>query len=164
MPRTYEPIASQTLSSAAASLAFSSIGAGWTDLRLVVEAKSPSGLNGLFARVNGDSSTLYSTTILAGTGSSAVSSRDTGNNKWYANYGSYATASDAQFLVLDLLSYANTNVFKTALIRSSAASSGVDRMVGLYRSTSAITSVSVFFLSANLPAGSSASLYGIKAA
>lgn len=165
MPSTYDPIATTTLGSAAADITFSSIPTTWTDLRLVVEAKSPSGNNGLFTRVNSDTTTLYSTTLIYGSGTSTLGGTNiAGDNKWYTNYGSYATTTRAQLLTVDIFSYANTSVFKTACVRSGNAVQGVDLMVCLYRSTAAISSVSVYFLSANLPAGTTATLYGIKAA
>jgi hypothetical protein len=63
------------------------------------------------------------------------------------------------------MSYANTNVFKTALIAGGLGSTEVNRHVGLWRSTSAVTSVGLLLNgSGNFKTGSTFSLYGIKAA
>jgi hypothetical protein len=74
MAPTYEPIATTTLGTAAASITFSSIPATYTDLRLVVVAKAVSAST-LDVRFNNDSGTNYSKTEISGDGSSAVSFR-----------------------------------------------------------------------------------------
>ena len=68
------------------------------------------------------------------------------------------------------MSYANTSVNKTRLWRyrsvTSAGGNGeVGGLVGLWRSTNAITSIEVSaFNAVNFKSGSTFSLYGIKAA
>ena len=61
MPATYEPIATTTLGSAAASITFSSIAGTYTDLRLVMVGTT-SASDWAFVRFNGTdgSSTAYS--------------------------------------------------------------------------------------------------------
>jgi hypothetical protein len=61
------------------------------------------------------------------------------------------------------MDYANTTTFKTWLTRSSTASKGVDEIVALWRSTSAITSLDVRAASDNFGTGSTFKLYGIEA-
>jgi hypothetical protein len=61
------------------------------------------------------------------------------------------------------MSYTNTNVYKTVLTAAARAGTGVDRIVGLWRSTSAITSVTLFTPDADMASGTTLSLYGIKA-
>ena len=74
---TYDAIATQTLSSAAASVTFSSIAGTYTDLVLVTSIrKSTTGVSA-YLRANNDSGTNYSTTYLYGSGTSAISTRDT---------------------------------------------------------------------------------------
>ena len=65
------------------------------------------------------------------------------------------------FNILQVMNYANTNIYKTALARRGEGGFGVDAYVGLWRSTSAINAITVF--SPNSFSGT-LSLYGIKAA
>ena len=74
------------------------------------------------------------------------------------------TAIAPGIAMLQVQSYANTNVFKT-MLTSMAAAGQVVRAVSLWRSTSAITTVTLLPNSTNKHAsGTVASLYGIKAA
>lgn len=161
MARTYEPIASQTLGSAAASVTLSSLPGTYTDLRVVVIGSSASG-NGLEIRFNGDSGSNYSWTNLSGDGSSAASSRS--SSQTLARVGSITTGGP-HYALFDVMSYANTNVYKTYLSAAGRDQNAVYRFVGLWRDTSAITSLTVLTTTGvNLSSGLSVSLYGIKAA
>lgn len=165
MPATYEPIATTTLSSAQASITFSSIASSWTDLRVVLLAK-PSANTYPLIRLNSDSGTNYSSTRLSGQGSASSSARVTSSTGISFPGVTPMETSEFSLHTFDILSYAG-NTFKTLLITSQnnyATSGGVERMVGLYRSTSAITSILLSGDSANFTAGTTATLYGIKAA
>jgi hypothetical protein len=64
------------------------------------------------------------------------------------------------------MDYANTTTFKSTITRDSNDKAGtgtVEAMIGLYRSTSAITTVNVVGGS-NFSIGSTFKLYGIEAA
>ena len=161
MATTYEPIATTTLGSAAASITFSSIASSWTDLRLVVTGGTS--VSGTYAwiRYNSDSSSNYSTTRLDGDGSGPASATTTS-----ATFIRNSTALDSNpnLIITDIFSYAGST-FKTCLIETSADQNGsgrVTRTVGLWRSTSAITSILFSANSGNLNAGTTATLYGIK--
>jgi hypothetical protein len=162
---TYEPIASQTLGSATASVTFSGISASWTDL-VVVYNGTVSTLRSLLWRFNSDTATNYSTTELAAYSSTVGSNRDT-NDTAIRGTGLYAGMSTSvpSVAVLHVMSYANTNVFKTTLEAGGCQSTEVNRHVGLWRSTSAITSITALLNgSGNFSSGATFSLYGIKAA
>lgn len=162
MPATYEPIASQTLGTAASSVTFSSIPGTYTDLRLVaVGTTSLTGRNVLI-EVNGDTGTNYSNTQLAGWGSSTGSNRMSNDTKILA-YWQVGTDSNPSTYLADFMSYANTNVNKTVLF-SGGAGGEIFRLVGLWRSTAAITSVTIRPNTGNWNSGTQVSLYGIKAA
>ena len=163
MPATYEPIASTTLGSAAATHTFSSIPGTYTDL-VVVHSGVGSGGTGLRLRFNSDTGTNYSNTQLHGNGTTAASTRDSSASSIRMTYDASVQTTDAGARVAHIMSYANTNVNKTVLTASARAGSGVDRIVGLWRSTSAITSVTVFTPDADMATGTTISLYGIKAA
>jgi hypothetical protein len=167
MPRTYEPIASTTLGTAA-QVEFTNIPGTFTDLVLIVQYGVAQANDPLTYRLNGDSAANYSNTILYGTGSATGSYRDSGITTGAA--GTYylgASTSSEHVSVIQIMSYANTNVFKTILEASGSAGKGAERGVSLYRSTSAVTSIRLganSALSRNLVSGSVVSLYGIKAA
>ena len=164
MPRTYEPIASQTLSSAVADVTFTSIPGTYTDLVLVTNIGTTSGTGNIQLQVNSDTGSNYSTTWLLGSGSAASSSR-VSNDTQGVYIGEFsATANLGQPSIVQIMSYANTNVNKTVLSSSCVASSWVTRQVGLWRSTAAITSVSVRAGGFTFQQGGTFSLYGVKAA
>lgn len=161
MPATYEKIATTTLSSAASSVDFNSIGSGYTDLRLVLVTQNTSGGN-LTMRFNSDTSSSYSVTTLFGTGSSALSERTTSATS--LRVGAAAASSTTWHLFeIDIFSYAgSTN--KTELTTANLDNNGsgsVRKTVGLWRNTSAITSISLTYDSGNHSIGTTATLYGI---
>ena len=171
MASTYEAIASQTLGSDAASVTFSGIAADWTDLIIVASTR----MTGAFSatswgtRFNSDSGSNYSDTTLLGTGSAAQSQRSSNSTYIFSATASAATAPTDDFssTIIQVMSYANTNVFKTALIANATAANVLHRHVGLWRSTSAITSVTLIQANAtqgDFKAGSTFSLFGVKAA
>ena len=159
MPRTYEPIASQTLGSAASSVTFSSISGAFTDLVLIANVGMSSNAS-YQVRVNGDTGNNYSMTRVSGNGSAAGSSRDTG----VASINTVIQGFPALVLGrFEFFSYANTNVFKTMLFAGGAASDVVTRTVGLWRNTAAITSITVF-TGTSFNTGATFSLFALKAA
>jgi hypothetical protein len=164
MPSTYEPIATQTLGSAAASVTFSSIPATYTDLIIVTQAISASA-DDVGIRFNSDSGTNYSQTWLSGNGSSAFSGRYSSSTSVYLDiYGSMGTTLFNNANV-QIMNYANTTTNKTFLSRSNRAGAGVDAIVGLWRNTAAITTIVLAPTSGvNFSTGSTFTLYGIKAA
>ena len=83
----------------------------------------------------------------------------------YTNTVPQTSNTNRNLLTLNVMSYANTNVFKTYLYAGGLGTAAVDRGVGLWRSTNAITSIRISrdFIT-NLESGSTISLYGIKAA
>jgi hypothetical protein len=62
------------------------------------------------------------------------------------------------------MNYSNATTNKTVLSKASNASNNVDAIVALWRSTAAITSITILGNGQNYGIGSSFSLYGIKAA
>lgn len=160
MPATYEPIATTTLGSAASTITFSSIGSGYTDLRLVLVGNSTPSTSAFRFKINA-ATTGYSVTVLSGDGATATSSRSTSQTQ-----GNLATMQTTPCLLqMDLFSYAgSTN--KTILTSWSADLNGsgtVDRRIHLYQSTSAITQIELYLTTAsqNFATGTTATLYGI---
>ncbi len=162
MPRTYEPIASSS-PSAASSVEFTSISGSFTDLVLVYHLTSSTGAEDMWMRYNSDTGTNYSATVLYGTGSAAGSYRTTGaSNRALLDFYAIPGTSERAMGIVQIMSYANSNVFKTALSSPSRAGNGVDRVVTLWRNTSAITTVTLFAGSGTITG--TVNLYGIKAA
>jgi hypothetical protein len=164
MALTYEPIQTVTHSGASTgTLTLSSIPATYTDLVVVAHILySADNGNYIGLRFNGDSSALYSSTPLVGDGTSYNSYRATGDTKiaFYASSTSTYTA-----VTMHINNYANTTTNKAVLLRSSSVSStNVEARTGLYRSTAAINSLSLFFPNASIAAGTNVTIYGIKAA
>lgn len=167
MAGTYEPIASTTLGSDAVGVTFSGIAPDWTDLRLIATNVMIDRDRNYQLNINGDSGSNYSFTQVGGNGSSASSTRFSNFTSVLCSLivGYYTGPGD---IVVDFMNYANTNVYKTFLsTHTSNASSykGIEKVVGLWRSTSAITSISIGASSGALTyAGATFTLFGIKAA
>ena len=164
MPATYEPIATTTLGSAAANFTFSSIPATYTDLRLIIVPVKSSGNLAPRVRLNADTGTNYSYTNVWGDGATAYSNRGTNQDSIYLHYDTYPVGSNLGFGTVDIFSYAGST-FKTVLTTQSSDKNGsgsVARFVNLWRSTSAVTSITVFEDFGSFNAGTTATLYGIK--
>ena len=162
---TYEPIATTTLASAAASYTFGSISGSYTDLVLVMNSIADSTAFHIYARYNSDSVPNYSQTFVYGTGASAASARETSQAQARFTFGAAVRTTSPTTTIVNFENYSNTSTFKTAVARNSRASDGVEAVVSLWRSTSAINSIQIFnSASANFAIGSTFTLYGIKAA
>jgi hypothetical protein len=160
---TYNAIGSVTLSSAQTQVTFSNIPQTYTDLVVVVEGAGSTGGDLKFT-LNGDAATNYSTTWLSGDGSTATSLRH--NNYAYAEadrWESVTTTLGATAHILNVMNYSNSTTFKTTLIRSNSAAAGTSALVSLYRSTAAITSMTLFLSGGTFSTGSTFNLYGVGA-
>ena len=164
---TYTPIATNTLSSSATGITFSSIPSTYTDIVLVLSLISTSANNDVKVQVNSDSGTNYSETWLGGNGTSASSGRDSNTTSW-ASLKLAGTSTNSQVFTFQFQNYANTSTYKTMIWRSSIADKEVIAGVGLWRSTSAINTIYVYEAGNTSPAtfaaGTTATIYGISAA
>ena len=163
---TYTPIATSTLSSSSASVDFNSVSGSYTDLVLVINAAASAAVN-LWVQVgNGsvDTGTNYSVTRLSGNGSSASSDRKTSATKFEMTAQSYIDTVMNFNSIIQFQNYSNTTTYKTILSRENLAAGGVDAVVGLWRSTSAINTIKVLTSSGTFSSGSTFTLYGITAA
>ena len=169
MTATYEKIATTTLGSDTLYIDFTSIAGTYTDLVLVTNhfmtAQCTVGM-----RFNSDTGSNYSSTNLRGNGTTASTGR-----------ASNATAIDNSLddiarnpnvansvTIWNIQNYSNSTTFKTIIYRHSNATTdatGVSVGVGLWRSTSAITSIRLLATSStqSFKSGSTFTLYGIKA-
>ena len=164
MATTYTPIATTTTASSAASVTFSSIAGTYTDLVIIVNAGTSTNAD-LHLQFNGDTATNYSRTVLSGNGTAASSSRQSSVAYYRADSVGYLNTSFPNFVgVINIMNYSNATTYKTAISRTNNAATGVDASVGLWRSTSAITSIVLFPDVGTLTNGSTFTLYGIAAA
>jgi hypothetical protein len=168
MPATYEPIATTTLASAVTSYTFTSIPSSYTDLVLVANGQVSSNANMYLQMGNGsiDTGSNYSDTRLIAEGVGSPSS-SRASNATYIRLDGYAfwRTSYSAMNIIQFQNYSNTSTNKTVLIRSGNGDGGVDAIVGLWRSTSAINQIKLGAIGgANLSSGTTLTLYGIKAA
>jgi hypothetical protein len=170
---TYEPIATTTLNSAAASYTFSSIPGTYTDLVLVSNVRCATSIsNAAFDSFgiyfNGTTGTSYSATYLLGSGTTATSGRNTNAAEVYAGEIAGFLAASGTFgsSIISINNYSNTTTYKTVVCRAGTANAYTTASGSLFRSTSAISSLTVriFGGAKNLEAGSTFTLYGIASA
>jgi hypothetical protein len=160
---TYEPIATQTLGSAASSVTFSSIPSTYTDLVIICNFGGSSGGQDFTFRYNGDTGSNYSDTRMYGDGTNAISNRNSSATRITADSVGVSTSLQA-FDTIQIFNYANTTTYKTCLVRVADAAKSTEATVGLWRNTAAITQVDLAMTAGNLLSGSTFTLYGIKAA
>lgn len=168
MAITYEPIATTTLGSAAATVTFSTISGAYTDLVLVTNLKTTTTSQEVTVKINNDTGSNYSLTNLRGDGSTAASLRR--SSQTVGNISKEISPNTAfEFVsVSTFMNYSNATTYKTWLSRNNRASAsnapGTEALVGLWRSTSAITELVIGLTGGNFDTGSTFTLYGIKAA
>lgn len=166
MASTYEKIASTTLGSAASSITFSSIASTYTDLIVVVQGTYSTSDDLICLRYNNDTGSNYSSTNMYGNGTSAQAYRASNATSiqagWYPNPGGASVVSN---MVSHIFNYSNTTTYKTNISRGDTSNvQGTAARVGLWRSTAAVNRIDLIMLAGNLQSGTTATIYGIKAA
>jgi hypothetical protein len=176
MPKTYEPIQTTTLGSPQSSVTLSSIPGTYTDLFLTCSLRATAATfnstNFVEPIFNSNTSALYSLTgYLVRTGTVTFSSGANASNL----RGVMGIATPGQssgvfsHFTMNLMNYANTSTNKSVLCTSRTGGdiTAMDDLwtnVGLFRSTSAITSMTFTPSIGNFETGCTFTLYGIKAA
>lgn len=162
MPATYEKIATTTLGSAASTITFNSIASSYTDIKLILTGTSSTG-GAVIIRFNNDSGSNYSNTQLYGAFSNAYSGRQTSQTSGNLTVFGLDTTTP-NFIEADIFSYAGSthktvlNTFSTELV---SGTSGVAKVVNLWRSTAAITRIDLILNGGNFSTGTIATIYGI---
>lgn len=162
---TYIPLQSVQLTANTANVVFSGIPQDYTDLILVFSGQVTSAVS-LALQINGDTTTIYSITELAGDGSVATSSGNGGvASMVISSNGAQIGTGTPWVSTLHFQDYKNTAKFKTVFMRTSAPGTITTANVGLWRSTAAINSIKImgYADASGFTAGSSFDLYGIKA-
>jgi hypothetical protein len=166
------PIGSTTFGGSTSDVEFTNIPQVYQDLFFVVYGRGTFGANEVLIQsyANNDFSSIYSTTRLDGDGSSATSSRTTGNSGFHFGYIPSANSTSGAFgsITGHILNYANSTTFKTSLTRYANDRNGAGNTglyAGLYRSTAAITRLGIATYGVgNFVSGSTITLYGVRRA
>ena len=162
---TYQTISTNTLASAASSVTFSSISGSYTDLVLIgngLVTVSNSGVNITFNNTGGGT---YSNTRLIGDASTANGQRSTNQDSGILNYnGNWTTANNDSNFIVHINNYSSTFNYKTYLSRANRYDSGTDLIMGLWRSTAAINTITLAPAANQFAAGATFTIYGIAAA
>jgi len=165
---TYTPIATTTTAGGTNTVTFSSIPSTYTDIILVASNIGYTAAGDTpYLRINGDTGTNYSGTLLSGNGTTANSGRRTSTAQGMPLGGTYAGSSTtvATNLIFQLMNYANTTTYKTGLSRYFQPAGETEATVALWRNTAAVTSIQYRTDGGNnISAGAVFTLYGIAAA
>ena len=166
----FESITTTTLSTATASVTFSSIPATYKHLQLRCLARTNRAdvSDQLRIQINSDTASNYSTHSLSCDGASATAGGTANETYMFLGRAAGASASASIFgvTVIDIVDYANTSKYKTfrGLAGTDFNGSGnVSLLSGAWRNTAAITSVQVTFIGSLMSEYSHFALYGIKA-
>jgi hypothetical protein len=160
---TYVALQNQTFATAASSITLSSIPQDYTDLVLVVNCGFDAIGSSFVFQFNGVTTYTYSYTYFAAGIYGLTSGRNSflGINAYNDSGGSDLGLKSN--VILSLQNYSNTTTFKTCIFRGNTDLE-VAGTVGLFRNTDAVTSISVSMpYGGNIQAGTTLSLYGIKA-
>ena len=167
MTATYSTIDTYTIPSNVASYTFASIPQTYTDLILIANVAGTGGsdLEVVFGFNSLNTNSIYSHIMLWGDGSSDGTFKQSVQPKSYIDYyGGMNTTLANTLNMLHFMNYSNTTTNKTVLLRSSQGPSGCDTGLFVSRSTAAINQIRFKPVnSALLLAGSTLTLYGIKA-
>ena len=167
MATTYTLISSNVLSSSAASVTFNSIPSTYTDLVLRVSARNDSNDSLILMTFNGDTSGVWSRTSLRGDGSAASSGNNTSLARMQLEYADISTNTASTFNNMEIyipsyLASQNKPISNFGVQETNATAASMAASAGLWRITSAVSSITLSFSASNFVSGSSFYLYGIK--
>ena len=158
----FDLLETTTLTSSAASVTFSGLGA-YSDYKHLqiraVASTNGGGADSMWAQINGDTGANYSWHYLLANGSTVSSSGLAGQVRMLQgiNNNNFGAA------VIDVLDF--SSVSKNTTFRSLAGNTESPRIVlfsGMWNSTAAVTSINLFNTSSSFGTGSRFSLYGVK--
>ncbi len=170
MANTYVLISSNTLSSSAASVTFSSIPSTYTDLAVRVSARSDGAAEFETVRItfNGSTASNYSVTYLRGNGAGASSSNASSSTYIPFNRAiddgaaTTNTFGSLEIYIPSYLSSTNKPISSTTAQEMNSTTAYIHANAGLWSNTSAISSIKLEVSGVNFVSGSSFYLYGIK--
>jgi hypothetical protein len=164
----YDSIATTTLSTATASVTFSSIPQTYTHLQLRALVKNTVNYAwGANIQLNG--ATNYSRYHRFGedtsSGSGVIVDSGTATGQTFFTYGATAATNIFGVAIVDILDYTNTNKYKTLRAFSGWDNNGggvLFETSSLYATTSAVSSLVITPTSGNIATYTQFALYGIK--
>ena len=170
MANTYTLIESQVLGSSAASVTFSAIPDTYTDLvfKFSVRSDRAATFDNIQARINADSGSNYSRTLLSGDGSSASSSRGSSESRWEfavinGDTSTSNTFGNGEMYIPNYISTANRPGSYSGAHEDNNATAYMRANAYLYRGSAALSSIEFSPQNGtNFLSGSSFYLYGIK--
>lgn len=169
MALTYEPIATTTVGTGTSTITFNSIPGTYTDLRVIINRFSNTASGAIGVRFNNDTGTNYSYSTLYTDGAGTTTSSNSINATRINASSSGSPQPDLS--TVDVFSYAgstNKICLNTYSGNNNAATfEYIDRIVGLWRNTAAITRIDLFGISGgtnSFQVGTVVTIYGIKAA
>lgn len=161
---TFVPLATQTLSSAASSIIFSSIAGTYSDLHLIIMCTSNVS-DIVSVQYNSDTGTNYTQMYFGTNGTSPLYGQT--NFASYAQLSSIGAVSTTvpSLYELDIMGYSQTTTQKLTLVKTSCDYGNfgaVETVSCLWKNTAAINSVKLFLRSGNnFSSGTTATLWGI---
>lgn len=164
---SYELISTTILGSNTNTVSFSSIVSTYKHLQIRVASRGSGSNSDLWSmRINSDTGSNYAFHRLRGTGSAVASAASTTQTRigYLAQPYSSDTSGNFSPAIIDILDYAGSKN-KTVRLFSGADSVGGSHITlgsGLWASTSAVTSISLYTDSESFLTGSRFSLYGVK--
>ena len=167
MAATYTPIAFTTLNSTSGTVSFTSISSTYTDLRVIFVGTGTSASDFIVTFNNKSSSTNYARGYMYATSTVGGGRNYSGGAPIYPTIQTGVDTTYPELITVDIQSYANTSCFKNVFIKRAAnhnSSGEVDLAVGIWKSTAAISTVSLTCNASTFNSGSTFALYGIKAA
>lgn len=174
MPATYSPLFTTTVSgSTTHQIDITGIPATFTDLILTGVGTGVASSSSSRIQFNSDTGSNYSQTHLGGNMTTSQTGRTTSDTSLVVNNLTSwsSTSTSPASWICHFNQYANTNIYKTMISRSGrvtgSGSMGSEIDVGTWRSTSAITSISIKYSTsaANyFASGTIITLYGILGA
>ena len=172
---SYESIATVTLASDTATISFTGIPSTYSSLQIRGIGRATFGstsTEGVYITMNGDGAGNYATHHLTGDGTSAAAGAYSTPNGSYIFANNLLpmnneTANMFGAFVFDIHDYASTSKFKTLRAmygynNNTSTDSFVRLLSGLWRSTSAVTSITFTPELGSFKTGTKIALYGVK--
>jgi hypothetical protein len=170
-PGAMIPLATTTLTTTTANITFSNIPQEYEHLQIRVLARGSSTNSfAIMVRLNSDTGSNYASHRLDSNGSSASANADSNVTAMYPNVMMPMSSAGANTFgtgIFDILDYSNTNKNKTLRVLFGFDNNGSGQVglgSGLWRSTSAVTSVALIPQFDSFVQYTQAALYGIKRA
>lgn len=168
VPTSFDSIASFTANGTSSNYTFSSISGTYKHLqiRALIVGGTAIGSTNLDVQFNGDTASNYAIHWLSGNGTTVSASAAAPNPRIEEIILLGNSNTKNAVMIMDIIDYANTSKFKTVRTiagRDENGSGDIRLSSGLWRSTSAITSIKVYSdNNGAFPSGTVISLYGIK--